>query len=257
MSRQMMIPIGRSLSGGLTLLLLFLLAGCSRSIAVSTVLEDTGGLRNGDKVYLDAREVGSVGGIEAAAQTPGFTIAVDLYPEHAELVQENAVAYVPLESPPRLVLVNPSQTAAPVTAGGRLKGLSPLELTIWQVSDAASRASSLMEAFALKIDEYFESEEWAETSAQIDEEMAELAASSRASAERVAEELQQLLESLTETAADSANELGDELERIEQDIDELQAEGHDELANSLRRLLERLQSMAQPDPRIENQAVET
>jgi hypothetical protein len=242
---EMKNAISRSVSVSLALVLL-LLAGCSRGVPVSTVLEETGGLRAGDKVYLDAREVGSIDGIEAAEQTPGYAIEVSLYPEHAVLVQEDAVAYVPLESPPMLVLVNPSETAPPVAPGGRLRGLSALELTIWQVSDAASQASSLMEALALRIDDYFESEEWQQARAQLDTEVSELAESSRATAERVGEELAQLIESLTETAAEHADELGEEMARIEKEIRRLEAEGHEELAESLRRLLERVEEMAPP-----------
>ena len=48
----MHITISRSFSVSFTLILL-LLAGCSRDVPVSTVLEETGGLRVGDKVYLD------------------------------------------------------------------------------------------------------------------------------------------------------------------------------------------------------------
>jgi ABC-type transporter Mla subunit MlaD len=229
-------------------LALLLLAGCSRDVPVSTVLEETGGLRAGDKVYLDGREVGSIDSIETAGQTPGVAIDISLYPEHAVLVQEDAVAYVPLESPPMLRLVNPAKTAPPVAPGGRLKGLSALELTIWQVSDAAGQASSLMEALALRIDDYFESEEWRQARAQLDTEMSELAASSKATAERVAEELAQLIESLTEAAADRADEVGEEITRIKKEIRRLEAEGHEELAESLRRLLERVEEMAQPEP---------
>ena len=244
----MTIAISRSAALGLTLLLL--LTGCSRSVSVSTVLEETGGLRAGDKVYLEAREVGVIDGIEAAGQTPGFALAISLYPEHAELVQEDAVAYVPPEGPPMLVLVNPAETAPSVAAGGRLKGLSPLELTIWQVSDAAAQASSLMEALALRIDDYFESEEWQQARVQLDKEMSELAASSRATAERVVEELEQLIKSLTETAADRAEEVSEEMVRIEEEIRRLEAEGHEELAASLRRLLERLEQMAEPETEV-------
>ncbi len=104
------------------LLAMLPLSGCSRDIAVSTVLEETSGLRSGDRVYLDAREVGSIDRIDADGQAPGSIIEFNLYPEHAELVQENAVAYIPLESPPRLVLVNPTEAAAAVVPGGAPEG---------------------------------------------------------------------------------------------------------------------------------------
>ena len=109
---------------------LLLLTACTYDVPVSTVLEDTGGLRPGDKVYLATREVGTVESIGAAARTPGSTVELALYPEHAELVQSNAVAYVPLKSPPSVVLINPTETAAPVAPGGRLRGLSPLEAAV-------------------------------------------------------------------------------------------------------------------------------
>ena len=236
-----------SLFGCMVLAVLLLLSGCSRGVAVSTVLEDSAGLRAGDKVYLDAREVGAVGSIEANGQTPGFTVEIDLDPAHAELVQRNAIAYVPPESPPMLVLLNPSELAPPVTPGDRIKGLTPLELAIWQVSDVAGQASSLMEALALRIDSYFESEDWAQTRAEIDEEISGLAADSRASAERVAEELQGLIESISETATDSASRLGEEVADIEEEIARLEREGYAELAESLRRLLDRIETMAQPE----------
>ena len=236
-----------SLFGCLVLAVLLLLSGCSRGIAVSTVLEDSAGLRPGDRVYLDARDVGAVESIEATGRTPGHTVGITLDPAHAELVQRNAVAYVPPESPPMLVLLNPSEMAPPVVAGDRIKGLTPLELAIWQVSDVAGRASSLMEALALRIDSYFESEDWAQTRSEIDEEISGLTADSRATAERVAEELQGLIESMAETATDSASRLGEEVADIEAEIARLETEGHEKLAESLRRLLARIETMAQPE----------
>jgi ABC-type transporter Mla subunit MlaD len=248
MNTQTVSAFLRSFFSCLLLVVLFLLSGCSRDVMVSTVLEDTAGLRPGDRVYLDSGEVGVVDSIEATEQTPGFTVDFGLYPQNAELIQKNAVAYVPPEGPPMLVLLNPSEPAAPVAPGGRLKGLSPLELAIWQVSDAAGRASSLMEALALRIDNYFESEEWEKARADIDDEISGLAASSRATAEHVAEELQVLIESLTETVAGSANELSEELTRIEEEIATLEMQGHEELAGSLRGLLERIEMMTRPEP---------
>ena len=227
--------------------LLLLLSGCSRDIGVSTVLEDTAGLRVGDKVFLDAREVGRVDRIEPAGQTPGFVVEFGLYEEHAELVQENAVTYVPLESPPRLVLVNPAEPALAVTAGGRLKGLSPLDLVIWQIQDAAGHASSLMEELALSIDSYLESEEWRETRADIDREISSIADRSRTAAERVAGELQALVESLAKTAENRAGELGEELSRIESEIDRLEAEGYEELAAALHRMHKQVEALAEKD----------
>jgi len=56
----------------LLLVWLLLLSACSRDVMVSTVLQDTGGLRPGDKVYLASREVGSVERIRVTEQTPGF-----------------------------------------------------------------------------------------------------------------------------------------------------------------------------------------
>ncbi len=233
--------------GCVILAALLLLSGCSRDIAVSTVLEDTAGLRPGDKVYLDAREVGAVESIEVAGQTPGFKIGVNLDPAHAKLVQQDAVAYVPPESPPMLVLLNPSEVAPPVVPGDRIKGLTPLELAIWQVSDVVGQASSLMEALALRIDSYFESEYWTQTRAEIDEEFSDLAADSRATAERVAEKLERLIESMAEATTDNTSRLGEEVADIEAQIARLEKEGHEEVAESLRHLLERIEAMARPD----------
>jgi len=248
MNTRTIVTVRQTFLSCLLLLTPLLLPGCSRDVMVSTVLEDSAGLRPGDKVYLESGEVGFVDSIEVTEQTPGFTIDIGLYPQHAELIQEDAVAYVPPEGPPMLRLLNPSEPAAPVAPGDRLKGLTPLELAIWQVSDAAGRASSLVEALALRIDHYFDSEDWEQTRAEIDDEISGLATSSRTTAERVAEELQALVESLTEQAADSASELSEEVARIEAEIARLQAEGHEELADSLRRLLDSIEDMAQPVP---------
>lgn len=223
-----------------------LLSACTRDVSVSTVLEDTGGLRPGDRVYLASREVGSVDTIQMTGPAPGFTVEFGLYPEHAELIQANAVAYVPLESPPKLVLLNPTEKAAPVAPGGRLKGLSPLEAVIWQATDAAAAASDFMEQFAREVESYFESEDWAEARAQIDAEIAELADDSRATAERIVLELQRLIESIKEDAADGARALKEDTSAIEGDIARLEAEGHEQLAAALRRLFGQLEAM---DPR--------
>jgi ABC-type transporter Mla subunit MlaD len=226
---------------------LLLLAACTRDVAVSTVLEDPGGLRRGDKVYLAAREVGSVESIGVAEQTPGFTVELALYPEHAELVQSNAVAHVPLKSPPSVVLINPTETAEPVAPGGHLRGLSPLGAAVWQAHDAAAAASDFIDLFAQELDGYFESEDWARTRAQIDAEIAQLAADSREAAHRVAEELRLLLESIREDARDGANALGEEVAAIEERIARLEVEGHEALVASLRRLLDQIEAMAPSD----------
>jgi len=226
------------------LMWLLFLPACSRDIAISTVLDDTGGLRPGDKVYLESREVGSVDSVEVTKQAPGFTVEFSLYPEHAELIQTNALAYVPLRSPPMLVLLNPTEPAAPVAAGARLKGLSPLGAAIWQASDAAAAVSDLMEQFATEVDSYFGSEDWARTRARIDQEINGLTADSKAAAERIVEEFQRLIESLTRQTADGAHATGQQVTAIEADIDRLEAQGHPELATSLRRLLEQIEAMA-------------
>ncbi len=242
---------------GLILVALLLLSGCSRDVTLSTVLEAPEGLRPGDGVYLETREVGSVDEVEVAEQVPGYVIEFSLEPALAPLVQNNAVAYVPVEGPPMLVILNPSETAEPVASGGRLKGLTPLELAIWQVSDAVGRASSLMDVMTDRIESYFESEDWHQTRADIDEEIAGLAASSRSTAERVVTELEGLIESATETAADTSNELGGDIARIEKEIDRLAAEGHSELADSLRRLLERIDALSVLEDAREYSDVET
>jgi len=226
------------------LMWLLLLSACSRDIAVSTVLDDTGGLRPGDKVYLASREVGSVDSVEATKQAPGFTVEFSLYPEHAELIQTNALAYVPLKSPPMLVLLNPTEPAAPVAAGTRLKGLSPFGAAIWQASDAAAAVSDFMEQFAQEVDSYFRSEDWARTRAQIDQEIAELTADSKAAAERIMEEFQRLIELLSQQTAGGAHAARQQVTAIEADIDRLEAQGHGEFATSLRRLLEQIKAMA-------------
>jgi len=226
---------------------LVLLSACTQDVAVSTVLEDTGGLRPGDKVYLAAREVGSVERIGVAEQTTGFTVELALYPEHAELVQSNAVAHVPLKSPPSVVLINPTEPAARVAPGGRLRGLSPLEAAVWQAHDAAVAASDFIDQFAREIDRYFEGDDWARTRAQIDAELAELAADSREAADRVVEELRLLLESIREDARAGAHALEAEVAAIEQHIARLEAEGHEELVTSLRRLLDQIEAMAPSD----------
>lgn len=226
---------------------LLLLSACTREVAVSTVLDDTGGLRPGDKVYLAAREVGSVESIGVTELTPGFTVELALYPEHAELVQSNAVAYVPLKSPPSVVLINPTETAAPVAPGAHLKGLSPLGAVVWQAHDAAVAASDFIDQFAREVDGYFESEDWSRTRAQIDAEIAELAADSRDAAYRVVEELRLLFESIRDDASEGAVALKKDVAAIEEHIARLEAEGHNELAASLRRLLDRIKAMAASD----------
>lgn len=237
----------RQLVCNLLVTAMLLLSGCSRDVAVSTVLEDTGGLRPGDKVYLAAREVGSVESVQVTEQTPGLTVELALYPEHAELVQSNAVAYVPLKSPPSVVLINPAEPAPPVAPGGRLKGLSPLEAVVWQAHDAAVSASEAIDQFAREIDRYFESEDWARTRAQIDAELEALAADSRDAADRVVEELRALIDSITEGPAKSRDERDADVAAIERHIASLEADGHKELAASLRRLLDRIEAMAPPD----------
>jgi ABC-type transporter Mla subunit MlaD len=214
---------------------------------VSTVLDDSGGLRPGDRVYLDSREVGSVTGVTAAAKTPGFTIEFGLYPEHAELVQANAIAYIPLKSPPMVVLENPVEEADPVAPNGRLRGLSPMEAAVWQANEAADSASEFMAAFARKIDRYFESEDWQETRAEIDAGMEELATESRTAADRIADAFRELVDTLNEAAARGSATLEDEVAGIEHDIAKLKADGHEELAASLQRLLDRIESMAPPE----------
>ena len=256
MKKQPVITVRRILLRCLALVPLLLLSACSRDITVTTVLEDPDGLLPGDKVYLDSREVGSIDGIEIAELTPGFMIEIGLNPAPAVLVQKNAVAYVPPEGPPRLVIVNPTETAEPVGSGDRLKGLTPLELAFWQVSDVAGWVSSLMETLAVRIDSYFASEDWQQTRAEIDEEIADLAESSSATAERVAEELQALVESMTETAAGSASELNADIARIEADIVRLEIQGHEELASLLHRLLEQIETMAHAEDVHEKPTIE-
>jgi hypothetical protein len=227
----------------LLLVWLLLLSACSRDVMVSTVLQDTGGLRPGDKVYLASREVGSVERIRVTEQTPGFTVEFALYPEHAELVQANAVAYLPLKSPPMLMLLNSYERMAPVAPGGRLKGLSPLEAAIWQANDAAVAASDFLEQLGQQVDGYFQSEDWAKTRAQIDAGISKLAADSEATAERIAEDLRLLIESLAENAATGTQALEESATEIEAEIARLEAEGREELANSLRRLLRQIEAL--------------
>ena len=186
----------KSLIRHLILVCLILLSACARDLTVSTVLDDTGGLRPGDKVYLASAEVGAVDRIEVTEMGPGFTVDFHLYPEHAGLVQSNAVAHVPLKSPPTLVLLNPTDPAPAVAPGGRLKGLSPLGVAIWQANEAAAAASDVMEEFAQEIDDYLESEEYSRTRDEIDAEVSRLVAESKAAAERIAEEFRLLAESL-------------------------------------------------------------
>lgn len=231
------------------LLLALLLSACTRDVRISTVVDDAEGLRPGDKVYLADREVGSVKSIALAEQTPGVTIELGLYPEHAELVQANAVAYVPLKSPPSVVLLNPSEPAAPVAPGAHLKGLSPLGAVVWQANDAAAAASDLIDQFTRQMEDYFDSEDWARTRAQIDAEIAGLAEDSRDAAERIVEEFRQLLESISEDAPRRTETLDEDVAAIEREIDRLDEEGHKDLAASLRRLLEQIEALAPPEPR--------
>ncbi len=113
-----------------------------------------------------------------------------------------------------------------------------------------------MEELALSIDDYFESEAWADVRADLDAEVAQMTARSKSTAERVTRELQALIESLSTAAADSASELNDEMTRIEAEIDRLKSEGHEELADSLRQLLEDIEAMAGPDERAAEPGVE-
>jgi hypothetical protein len=223
------------------------LSACAREVPISTVLEDSGGLRPGDRVYLDSREVGSVSAVVVTEETPGFTVEFGLYPEHAELVQANAIAYVPLRSPPMIVLENPAEKADAVAAGAHLKGLSPMEAAMWQANDAANSASEFMAAFAEKIESYFESEDWQETRAEIDAGMDELASESRTAADRIADAFRELVDTLNEAAARGSATREDEVAAIEQDIAKLKADGHEDLATSLERLLERIESMTPPE----------
>ena len=101
--------------------------------------------------------------------------------------------------------------------------------------------------FALELDGYFESEDWARTRDQIDAEIAQLAADSREAAHRVAEELRLLLESIREDARDGAHALEEEVAAIEQRIARLEVEGHEALVTSLRRLLDQIEAMAPSD----------
>jgi hypothetical protein len=226
-----------------------LLCACSRSITVSTVLEDTGGLRPGDKVLLAGREVGEVDAIEADPSVTGFVLSLGLFPEHAELVRANAVAYVPLDGPPRVELVNPAVPGEPVAAGGRLKGLSPFEFAMWRAGDAVDSASDLISGLGRQIEGYFDSEDWARTRAEIDREVADLSERSGRAAESISAELGRLVESLRESARNHDGSLDDEVADIQREIDQLDAEGHPELAAAVRRLLEKIESMAPPEDR--------
>jgi hypothetical protein len=238
------VPMCRLLVRSLLPATLLLLSACAREVPVSTVFTDAGGLRPGDKVYLAAREVGSVQRIAATEEIPGYTVEIALYPNHAELVQANAVAYVPLKSPPTVVLVNPTEPAAPVAPGARLRGLTPLEAAVWQAHDAALAASAFIDQLARDIDRYFDSDDWARTRAEIDAEIAKLAADSRTAAERVVEELRLLFESIRDGAPAAGDTLEAEVAAIEAHIARLEAQGHEELVASLRRLLDRLEAMA-------------
>jgi hypothetical protein len=238
--------MNRLQSWSFLLIALLALSACSRDLAISTVLEESGGLRAGDKVYLEAREVGSVASVAQSEGAPGVVVSIGLYPEHAELVQSNAVAYVPLQSPPSVTLVNPLVPAAPVAAGAHLKGLSPLQAALWQVGETATAASAFLDGFARDVDRYFESERWAETQVQIDSAIAELAEESTEAAERIVGELEALFEATREEAAAGAQALEDETAAVEAEIRRLQAEGHAELAASLRRLLAQLEALAPP-----------
>jgi ABC-type transporter Mla subunit MlaD len=227
----------------LPLILLCLLSACSRDVTVSTVLAETGGIRPGDVVYLESLAVGVVDSIQVAEQTPGFTVGISLSPEHAELIRKNAVAYVPLTSPPRLKLLNPTEVAPAVLPGDRLKGLSPLEVAVWQAGDAATAAGELAESFARQIDAYFESEEWERARAQFELQIEALAAESHGAAERSFEALEELMASIAGAAAESADRLNEDVSAIEESIAELEAHGQEKLAASLRRLLEQIEKV--------------
>jgi len=237
--RQLLIPHSM-------LLLALLLSACTRDVGISTVVDDAEGLRPGDKVYLAAREVGTVTSVATSEQTPGVTIELGLYPEHAELVQSNAVAYVPLKSPPSVVLLNPAEAAPPVEPGAHLKGLSPLGAVVWQANDAAAAATALVDQFTRQMEDYFESDDWARTRANIDAEIAGLAEDSKHAADRVVEELQQLLEGISEAAPRRAETLDEDTAAIEREIDRLDAEGHHDLAASRRRLLKQVEAWTPP-----------
>lgn len=222
---------------------LLLISACSGDIDVSAVFDDTGGLQPGDKVLLAKREVGAVKAIEVVEQAPGFVVELGLYPEHAELIQSNAVAYVPLSSPPTVVLINPTEAATPIAPGGRLRGLSPLEAAMWRANDTAGAVAAVIDQFGRQIDAYFESKDWEQTSAQIEAEIAELASQSSEAAETVVDELERLSASIRDGAAGRAQSLDEELDAIDREVDRLEAEGHKELVSALRRMLGRIEAM--------------
>ena len=220
-----------------------LLSACSRDVVVSTDLPDSGDLRPGDGVFLAERRLGTVRAIKATDQPPRAAVEIGLAPEHAALVQSNAVAYLALEGPPSLVLMNPTAAANPVAPGDRLRGLTPLEATIWRAGTAAEAVSGIVDQVSSKIVDYLQSDEWAQTQAEIDAEIARLASDSRQAAQSVVDELQALFDTINDRAADGAQKLADELTAIEAEINRLEAEGHDRLADALRRLRERIEAL--------------
>lgn len=220
-----------------------LLSACSRDVVISTELPVGANLRPGDTVVLDERELGTVSAIEVTPESNGMTVEISLHPEYAELVQSNAVAFASLEGPPALVLANPSETAAAVASGTRLRGLSAFEAAIWSAGNAAEVFSGIIDQFGQSIINYLESDEWAQTQSEIDAEIAKLAADSQRAAESVAEELKDLFDSINDRAAENAQLLADELTTIKEEIERLEAEGHEQLVAALRRLLEQIEAL--------------
>jgi ABC-type transporter Mla subunit MlaD len=225
-----------------------MLEGCSRDPTLTARLPIGGDLQQGDSVLMSARQLGTVTRITRNETSPGITVEFSLDAELADRVQSNAFAFLALDGAPALVLANPAEESPPVVSGDQLSGLSPMDAAIWHAGQAAGVFSDMVDQFSQGVVDYLESDHWAQTQAEIETEIAELAAESQQAAEAVVEDLTILFDRLNDEAADSAEQLDDELQAIEGAIEQLRAEGHEQLSTALSRLLEQLKGLeASPD----------
>ncbi len=240
----------------LFLITVLMLEGCSRDLTATARLPVGGDLQQGDSVLMSGRQLGTVSKITRNEASPGITVEFSLDAEVADRVQSNAFAFLALDGAPALALANPAEEAPPIASGDQLSGLSTMDAAIWHAGQAAGVFSGMVDQFSQGVVDYLESDHWAQTQAEIESEIAELAADSQQAAEAVVEDLTTLFDTINDQAADSAEQLDDELQAIEGAIEQLRTEGHEQLSTALSKLLEQLKGLEAP-PETESPTIDT
>lgn len=148
------------------IMLLLLLSSCplfTSSHEVTVNFNNTKSLEPDALVELNSVVIGKVKSIEPTTQ--GITIRLHLDPDKAKAVQENAAALIIVENgQARVSILNPSNPARPISAGGSLHGMnSRFELITWQTTQTMNSLQQTFHQTLDSVNDYFESDQWQET----------------------------------------------------------------------------------------------